>query len=567
MHVDGQARRGRPITTGETPSNDKEKELLGQAGLTPHTLSASRFTQDGRLSPLPSSSSLSWMNGGNGVRCLSLSPAPSSRMSLIGTPGYVATTAGKNTGLGGRVAALRERLLSAWRRNEGPILVCLSQFFAALMSAVTRLLELDEETGPMHPMMILFWRMSATTLFSGLWTYYSQQRSRRSGRSRESWHDAVLGIRAVRGLLLLRSVAGFMGLYGLWYSMIYLPLAEAVVISFLAPTLAGYLCHVLMHDRFTRREQLASFLALAGVVLIARPISLLAAGTAVDDPSAMGVGVAASVDGSAAEGALLGVEGSSNTSIAGGEGVKPAVGTEPAPADRLIAILSALIGVLGGALTIVTLRKIGTRAHTLISVNYFSVGCVVVTTAALTLGPVLDLDQPLMRFAAPASWRQAGLLVLISVCGFSTQFLMTSGIAVASSSPASNVDDDDDGEEGGGEEIARRRQKKKGKATGANRATAMIYTNMLFSEGFDRWLFGEHMSWVTVMGCALIVGSALWVVVTKDSGDEEQVRGEGETGRPQMREYDVDAAAEEGVVLLEPMDDDDAASGSSATRE
>ncbi|KAK7977818.1 integral membrane protein DUF6 [Apiospora saccharicola] len=463
----------------------------------------------------------------------------------------------------GRVAAFRARLLSAWGRNEGPILVCLSQFFAALMSAVTRLLELDEETGPMHPMMILFWRMSATTLFSGLWTHYSQWRSRRSGRSRDSWQDAVLGIRAVRGLLLLRSVAGFMGLYGLWYSMIYLPLAEAVVISFLAPTLAGYLCHVLMHDRFTRREQLASFLALSGVVLIARPISLLAAGTPVDDPSGMGW------TDRLQSGFYSTWGGSNNTSGAVGGG-KPTIGTEPAPADRLLAIMSALIGVLGGALTIVTLRKIGTRVHTLISVNYFSVGCVVVTTIALALGPVLDLDQPLMRFAPPASWRQAGLLVLISVCGFSTQFLMTSGIAVASSSPPD--DDGDDRVEG-----AERRHTKKGKTTGANRATAMIYTNMLFSAGFDQWLFGEHMSWVTVVGCALIVGSALWVVVTKDSGDKEQHRGNVGTGRLQMREYDVDAAAEEGVVLLESLDGtgsadedgdcDDNANGGSVVKE
>ncbi|KAK8094262.1 integral membrane protein DUF6 [Apiospora hydei] len=442
--------------------------------------------------------------------------------------------------------------------QPGPLLVCFSQFFAALMSAVTRLLELDAETGPMHPMMILFWRMSTTTLFSGLWTYYSGRRRRRralqlrrggiinGGASRiASWEDEILGIRAVRCLLVARSVAGFLGLYGLWYSMIYLPLAEAVVISFLAPTLAGYLCHVFLHDRFTRREQLASFLALAGVVLIARPLSLLSGGRS--DYYHRG-------------GRFGGWVGSGGV-LFSGNGTSPATGgaasvtttttttTEPTPAERLIALVSALIGVLGGALTIVTLRQIGTRAHTLISVNYFSAGCTVVTTAALVLGPVLDLDQPLMRFALPASWRQAGMLVLISMCGFATQFLMTSGIAVSTSSSA------DGEEEVNGEEGGRRRKKKKGKTTGANRATAMIYTNMLFSAGFDRWLFGDHMGWVTIVGCALIVGSALWVVVTKDNGGKEQEGGDGETGRSQqMREYDIDAA-EEGVVLLESLDE------------
>ncbi|KAK7948508.1 integral membrane protein DUF6 [Apiospora aurea] len=474
---------------------------------------------------------------------------------------YRYTAAEKNTGIGGRAAASRAYLVQTWRRNQGPLLVCFSQFFAALMSAVTRLLELDAETGPMHPMMILFWRMSTTTLFSGLWTYYSGRRRRRralqlrrggvtnGGESRiASWKDEILGIRAVRGLLVARSVAGFLGLYGLWYSMIYLPLAEAVVISFLAPTLAGYLCHVFLHDRFTRREQLASFLALAGVVLIARPLSLLSATTTApaDDPTTAIAG-AGSVDGSVAEGVLF-----------SGNGTSPETGgaasvtiTEPTPAERLIALVSALIGVLGGALTIVTLRQIGTRAHTLISVNYFGAGCTVVTTAALVLGPVLDLDQPLMRFALPASWRQAGMLVLISMCGFATQFLMTSGIAVSTSSSADG-EEEVDVEEGGS---MRRRKKKNGKTTGANRATAMIYTNMLFSAGFDRWLFGDHMGWVTIVGCALIVGSALWVVVTKDNGGKGQEGGDGETGRPQqMREYDIDAA-DEGVVLLDSLDE------------
>ncbi|KAK8086734.1 hypothetical protein PG994_001708 [Apiospora phragmitis] len=535
MHTDGQGRRGRPITTSGAPSNDKEKELFGQGVSTTEALSAGHFLQDGRLSPLPLSS-LPWMNN-NGIRSLSLSPAPSSQRSLVGPPGYAAA-AGKNTGRGCGPAALRAYMASTWRGNQGPILVCVSQFFGALMSAVTRLLELDEETGPMHPMMILFWRMSATALFSGLWTYYSGRRRRRralqlgrggSSSKIDSWQDEIFGVRAVRGLLVFRS---------------------AVVISFLAPTLAGYLCHVFLHDRFTRWEQLASFLALAGVVLIVRPISLFAATTAAaGDPNAISGAVL--VDGSVAEGVLFSGNGNGTSAAAGG-GASPvasaATTTEPTPAERLIAIMAALIGVLGGALTIVTLREIGTRAPTLISVNYFSVGCVVVTTAALAFGP------PHMRFALPATWRQASMLVLISVCGFATQFLMTSGIAMASSSSFSS--DVDDGEEGGGEEGGEGRQKKKvkGKATDANRATAMIYTNMLFSAAFDRWLFGESMGWVTVSGCALIVGSALWVVVTKSSGDKEQHRdGDGETRGPQMRGYDIDAV-EEGVVLLESMD-------------
>ncbi|KAK7980873.1 FAD/NAD(P)-binding domain-containing protein [Apiospora arundinis] len=497
MHIDERGGRGRPVTSGP-PCNDKEKELLGRDLHSPRTFAGSPFSRDGRLSPLPSS--LSSRTNNSGIRCLSLSPAPSSRTSLVLPPSVYTT----NTFEKRQSWAVSEYLLSTWRRNQGPILVCVSQFFGALMSAVTRLLELDEVTGPMHPMLILFWRMSVTALFSGLWTYYSEQRSRRRHRHRhghgnghggvnstisyDSWQDIVLGIREVRGLLVLRSVAGFFGLYGLWFSMKYLPLAEAVVISFLAPTLAGYLCHVFLHDRFTRREQLASLLALAGVVLIARPLSLFAAA---EDPSATGAAasVAATIDGSVADGALLG-EGSSSSNITSAATATPT--NEPTPAERLIAILAALVGVLGGAVTFTTLRQIGTRAHTLVSVNYFSVGCVIVTTAALVLGPALDFDQPLMRFALPATWPQAGLLLLICVCGFTTQFLMTAGIAVSTSTSSS-------GRNGGGG----------GKTTGGQPR-----------HGHD------------------------------NGGDTDE---DGEMGRPQMREYGMHAA-EEGVVLLESLD-------------
>ncbi|KAK8043014.1 hypothetical protein PG994_013497, partial [Apiospora phragmitis] len=106
-----------------------------------------------------------------------------------------------------------------------------------------------------------------------------------------------------------------------------------------------------------------------------------------------------------------------------------------------IIVLVLLVQQVKG-ITIVTLWQIGTRAHTLIAVNYFSVGCVVVTTPALALGPDLDLAQPLMRFALHATWRQAGIPVLIRVCGFVTQFLMTSGVAVASSSSSSSLSSD-----------------------------------------------------------------------------------------------------------------------------
>lgn len=129
--------------------------------------------------------------------------------------------------------------------------------------------------------------------------------------------------------------------------MMYLPLAEATVITFLAPMLAGYICHVLIKDPFTRTEQLASLVALAGIILIARPLSLFGPAASTT------VGVAAPEDHT------------NSTAIAAipPEPTSPASGAEATPAQRLLAILVALIGVLGGAAALASIRVIGTRAH------------------------------------------------------------------------------------------------------------------------------------------------------------------------------------------------------------
>ena len=56
----------------------------------------------------------------------------------------------------------------------------------------------------------------------------------------------------------------------------YLPLADATVLTFLAPGLACFLCSVFINEPFTRLEQIGTLFSLAGVVLIARPTSMFA---------------------------------------------------------------------------------------------------------------------------------------------------------------------------------------------------------------------------------------------------------------------------------------------------
>jgi drug/metabolite transporter (DMT)-like permease len=330
-----------------------------------------------------------------------------------------------------------------WTRNRSVLLVAVSQFFGALMNLTARLLELEGEG--MHPFQVLFARQSLTMICCCIYMYTTKV------------PDFPLGRRDVRWLLVVRGLSGFFGIYGLWYSMMYLPLAEATVITFLAPSVAGYFCYVLLHEPFTRIEQVASFIALAGVVLIAHPASLFSS----ESPATM---------------APPENPGNRTSTL-------PGLDHQATAAERLSAIGIALIGVLGAAGAFTTIRWIGQRAHPLISVNYFATWCTIVCTVVLTAAPLLDIDQPALRFAAPGSARQWGLLIFLGVFGFIMQFMMTAGLGSEKS----------------------------------NRANAMIYTHMLFAAGFDRWVFGHQMGLVSLAGCGLIIGSALWAILSKKS--------------------------------------------------
>lgn len=383
---------------------------------------------------------------------------------------------------------------SVWKKNRAPILVFISQMFGAMMNLAARLLELED--GGMHPMQVLFTRMIMTVVACGFYMWW------------KGIPDAPLGPKNVRWLLVARGLTGFFGIYGMWYSVRYLPLAEATVISFLAPNLAGYLCHMFIHDPFTRTEQMASFVALGGVVLITRPISLFS-GDAADTNSTSEV--AASIV--------------ANVTAAAVQSSRPSLEHVATSAERLTAIGVALLGVLGSSGAILLLRWIGPRAHPLHAVNYFSTWCAIVSATSLGLAPLVDYDQPDLRFEPLTSLRQCGLLLFVGVSGFATQFLLTAGLAGESS----------------------------------NRATAMLYTNMLFAAGFDRWVFGHRMGWMSLAGCGLIVGSAMWVaLMKKDEGAgaiegnrdmEVGFRGERGTemeGASMIRNIDVELEEEEG---------------------
>lgn len=175
---------------------------------------------------------------------------------------------------------------------------------------------------------------------------------------------------------------------------------DAVVITFLAPTITGFACSVIpsLREPFTRAEKLGGLVSLFGVTLIARPEFLFdiipSFGSPEDDRIA-------------------------STQI-------PTI----TPAQRVYAVSIALVGVLGAATAYTTIRWIGKRAHPLISVTYFSGLVTIVSVAVLTLIPSTG------GFIIPCGRLEWGLLTGIGISGFAMQYLLTKGLQLTKAGKA-----------------------------------------------------------------------------------------------------------------------------------
>jgi drug/metabolite transporter (DMT)-like permease len=146
-------------------------------------------------------------------------------------------------------------------------------------------------------------------------------------------------------------------------------------------------------------EQIAAYISLFGVVLIARPISLFASFSEPKPPSS-GNG-----DIDMLPAPTLTPTNSTTTPTFG------SAYDTVTPTQRATAVGVAMLGVLGAAGAYTTIRWIGRRAHPLISVNYFATWCTLVSI-------VMMFVLPGVGFLLPAGLWDWSLLVFLGTCGF-----------------------------------------------------------------------------------------------------------------------------------------------------
>ncbi|KAI1809160.1 DUF6-domain-containing protein [Poronia punctata] len=335
----------------------------------------------------------------------------------------------------------RRYILSFYKRNFGLFLVFTAQTFGSVMNTAAKLLTADGSPNQFHALQIIFVRMIATAILGTLYMWYKDV------------PDFPFGPRSMLSLLLLRGSCGFVGLFGLYYSLSYLQISDATAISFLVPTWTAILCYVWLREPYQMREAFCGLTSLGGVLLIARPAFLFGDSASSTLPGGRDTNTTANV----------------TLSVSVVEGLGLPVGTPSSP-QRAMAVLCSVLGTFAAATAYSTIRVIGMRVHSLISVNYFAV--------ISTIGSaVIILGHPDLDFIWPRGVLQWVLVAIIAVAGFLLQFLLTEGL-----------------------------QREKG-----GRATNMTYFQMVLALVVERIIWGTTPPLLSLVGSALIISAAIWL--------------------------------------------------------
>jgi drug/metabolite transporter (DMT)-like permease len=226
----------------------------------------------------------------------------------------------------------------------------------------------------------------------------------------------------------------------------YLPLAEVTVLRFLVPILTALACSVVLGTSFTRKEILAGLIALVGVIFIAHPSTIFGSADDIIDTNKAG-----EID-------------------------------DVTPTQRLVAIGVSFLGIFGAVGAYTTIRIIGSRAHALISVNYFALLGIIGSAAALLVIPGIGFSMP----HGPRGWT---LLSLLGILGFVLQFLLTAGLQLDKSS----------------------------------KATSMLYVQIVYALLFDWGIWGVLPSGWSLFGGAIVIASTLWSALQKTEGTDKIV--------------------------------------------
>ncbi|KIL58915.1 hypothetical protein M378DRAFT_287577 [Amanita muscaria Koide BX008] len=261
--------------------------------------------------------------------------------------------------------------------NTGLLLVVLSQVFSSMMNAVVKRLSAIDP--PVSASQVILVRMGITYSCSLVYMIAT------------GVEDPILGPKGVRLLLVFRGISGFISLFGMYFSLQYLSLSDATVLTFLSPLCTAVAGAIFLKESFRLSQALAGVVSLAGVILIARPPFLFNGSYGISTDAPM-------------------------TPIP----PMDAVSDEKSAGMRMIAVGLSLLGVFGTTGAFVAIRAIGKQAHTLHIMGAFALQSILATS----LGMVMTKTP----FVIPSRVEWFFLLFMVGILGFVAQVLLTMGL-------------------------------------------------------------------------------------------------------------------------------------------
>ncbi|KAG6819206.1 hypothetical protein H0H93_014346 [Arthromyces matolae] len=263
------------------------------------------------------------------------------------------------------------------KANTGLLLIAAAQAFFSMMNVAVKILNSIDP--PVPTLELIFVRMFVTYVFSLIYMLAT------------GVPDPVLGPKGIRLLLAFRGFSGFFGLFGIYYSLQFLSLSDATVLTFLAPLCTGIAGAIFLKEKYTKAQAAASLCSLVGVILIARPTFLFKQPTRSDFTI-----------------------NDYDFSFAHEDTNKVT------PEQRLIAVCVAMLGVFGATGAYVSIAAMGKRAHPMHAMLSFSSQSVIAAVIGMTIQKT--------NVVIPTKVEWAGMLVMIGVFGFVAQTLLTMGL-------------------------------------------------------------------------------------------------------------------------------------------
>ncbi|NNE46336.1 MAG: DMT family transporter, partial [Rhodothermales bacterium] len=98
-----------------------------------------------------------------------------------------------------------------------------------------------------------------------------------------------------KGLLLVRSISGFMALLCFFYAIARLPLADVTVIHFTHPVFVALLAALFLREHVSLRQAASLFISITGVLVITRPSFLTRSAVGMLPPLVVGVAIVGAI--------------------------------------------------------------------------------------------------------------------------------------------------------------------------------------------------------------------------------------------------------------------------------